>query len=111
MPRREVRRAVASGRSGERYRLEPPSGDVVLEGVIDFPYETPEGYEIVDHKTDAIRGDEVESRMARYQGQEEADTELVRAIGISTNRGVRIVPTLDSALSDQLVDSEVEIGS
>jgi ATP-dependent helicase/nuclease subunit A len=85
-----------------------PSGDVVLEGFIDLLFETPEGYEIVDYKTDDIRASEMESRMDHYRVQGEAYAELVRTITgkrplavsfvfVSANRVIRIVPMATSA--------------
>jgi ATP-dependent exoDNAse (exonuclease V) beta subunit len=103
-----VRRAIASGRLWREVPIGAPSGDVVLEGFIDLLFETPEGYEIVDYKTDDIRASEMESRMDHYRVQGEAYAELVRAITgktpvavsfvfVSTNRVVRILPTAASA--------------
>jgi ATP-dependent helicase/nuclease subunit A len=99
-----VRRAVESGRFWREVPIGAPSGDVVLEGFIDLLFETPEGYEIVDYKTDDIRESELESRMEHYRVQGEAYAELVRAITgrtpvavsfvfVSADRVVRIVPT------------------
>lgn len=103
-----VRRAVASGRLWREVPIGAPSGDMVLEGFIDLLFETPEGYEIVDYKTDDIRASEMASRMHHYRVQGEAYAELVRAITgktpvavsfvfVSTNQVVRIVPTAASA--------------
>jgi ATP-dependent helicase/nuclease subunit A len=77
---------------------------VVLEGFIDLLFETQQGYEIVDYKTDDIRASEMESRMDHYRVQGEAYAELVRTITgktpvavsfvfVSTDRVIRIVPT------------------
>jgi len=98
-----VRRAIASGRMWREVPVGAPSRDVVLEGFIDLLFETPQGYEIVDYKTDDIRPNEIESRMDHYRGQGEAYAELVRAITsktpvavsfvfVSSNQVVRIVP-------------------
>ena len=103
-----VRRAVASGRMWREVPIGAPSRDVVLEGFIDLLFETSEGYEIVDYKTDDIRPNEIESRMGHYRGQGQAYAELVRAITgktpvvvsfvfVSTNQVVRIVPGVASA--------------
>ena len=103
-----VRRAVTSGRLWREVPIGAPSGDMVLEGFIDLLFETPEGYEIVDYKTDDIRASEMESRMHHYRVQGEAYAELVRAITgktpvavsfvfVSTGRVVRIVPTAPAA--------------
>jgi len=98
-----VRRAVGSGRLWREVPVGAPSGSQVLEGFIDLLFETPEGYEIVDYKTDDIREDELESRMDHYRIQGEAYAELVRAITgrtpvavsfvfVSAGRVIRIVP-------------------
>jgi ATP-dependent helicase/nuclease subunit A len=99
-----VRRAIASGRLWREVPIGAPSGEVVLEGFIDLLFETPQGYEIVDYKTDDVRADEMESRMDHYRVQGEAYAELVRTITgktpvavsfvfVSTNQVVRVVPT------------------
>jgi len=103
-----VRRAIASGRLWREVPIGAPSGDVVLEGFIDLLFETPEGYEIVDYKTDAVREGEMEGRMDHYRVQGEAYAELVRAITgktpvavsfvfVLTGRVVRIVPAATAA--------------
>lgn len=75
-----VRRAIASGRYWREVPIGAPSQDHVLEGFIDLLFETPDGYEIVDYKTDDIRRDELASRMEHYRVQGEAYSELVRTI-------------------------------
>jgi ATP-dependent exoDNAse (exonuclease V) beta subunit len=76
----------------------------VLEGFIDLLFETREGYEIVDYKTDDLPEDEVEGRMAGYRIQGDAYAELVRAITgkapvavsfvfVSAGRVVRVIPS------------------
>ncbi len=64
-----VRRAA-----GLRHWREVPVGapvdGVLLEGFIDLLYELPDGrLVVVDHKTDAVRGAEVDRRMERYRIQ------------------------------------------
>jgi len=103
-----VRRAVASGRLWREVPVGAPSGGQVLEGFIDLLFQTPEGYEIVDYKTDALREDELEGRMDRYRIQGDAYAELVRAITgmtpvavsfvfVSAGRVVRIEPAAPAA--------------
>jgi len=103
-----VRKAIASGRLWREVPIGAPSGDVVLEGFIDLLFETPQGYEIVDYKTDDIRAGEMESRMDHYRVQGEAYAELVRAITgktpvavsfvfVSAGRVVRVEPTAPAA--------------
>jgi ATP-dependent helicase/nuclease subunit A len=81
---------------------------VILEGFIDLLFETPQGYEIVDYKTDDIRASEFESCMDHYRVQGDAYAELVSAITgkmpvavsfvfVSTGRVVRIEPTAPAA--------------
>jgi ATP-dependent helicase/nuclease subunit A len=103
-----VRRAVASARFWREVPVGAPSGGQVLEGFIDLLFETPEGYEIVDYKTDDLREDEVEGRMAGYRIQGDAYAELVKAITgkapvavsfvfVSAGRVVRLVPETSGA--------------
>jgi len=103
-----VRRAVASGRLWREVPVGAPSGGQVLEGFIDLLFQTSEGYEIVDYKTDDLREDELEGRMDRYRIQGDAYAELVRAITgmtpvavsfvfVSAGRVVRIEPTAPAA--------------
>jgi ATP-dependent exoDNAse (exonuclease V) beta subunit len=86
-----VRRAIASGRLWREVPIGAPSGDIVLEGFIDLLFETPQGYEIVDYKTDDIRASELESRMDHYRVQGESYAELVRAITGKTPVAVSFV--------------------
>jgi ATP-dependent helicase/nuclease subunit A len=99
-----VRRALASARFWREVPVGSPSGDQVLEGFIDLLFETPAGYEIVDYKTDDLREDEVEGRMAGYRIQGDAYAELVTAITgrapvavsfvfVSAGRVVRVAPS------------------
>jgi ATP-dependent helicase/nuclease subunit A len=80
-----------------------PAEGVVLEGFIDLLFQTDQGYEIVDYKTDEVRTDELDARMDRYRLQGEAYAELVRTITgktpvavsfvfASTDKVIRIVP-------------------
>jgi ATP-dependent exoDNAse (exonuclease V) beta subunit len=98
-----VRRAVASGRFWREVPIGAPAEGVVLEGFIDLLFQTDQGYEIVDYKTDEIRPDDLEARMERYRIQGLAYAELVRAITgktpiavwfvfASTGKVIHIVP-------------------
>jgi ATP-dependent helicase/nuclease subunit A len=77
----------------------------VLEGFVDLLFETPEGYEIVDYKTDDLREDEADGRMAGYRIQGDSYAELVRAITGKAPVAVsfvfvsagRVVPLIPSA--------------
>jgi ATP-dependent helicase/nuclease subunit A len=105
-----VRRAVASGRLWREVPIGAPAAGVVLEGFIDLLFQTDQGYEIVDYKTDEIRPDELEGRMERYRVQGEAYADLVRAITgktpvavwfvfASTGKVIQVVPPAVAALS------------
>ena len=100
-----VRRAVASGRMWREVPIGAPAEGVVLEGFIDLLFQTDQGYEIVDYKTDEIRQDELSSRMDRYQIQGEAYASLVRTITgktpvavwfvfVSAGQVIRLLPTI-----------------
>jgi len=75
-----VRRAVASVRMWREVPIGAPAEGTVLEGFIDLLFQTDQGYEIVDYKTDEVRADELDARMDRYRAQGEAYAELVQAI-------------------------------
>jgi len=85
-----------------------PSGGVVLEGFIDLLFETPDGYEIVDYKTDDVSAGELEQRMDHYRIQGDAYAELVHAITGKVPRVVsfvfvspnRVVPIQPSAAGE-----------
>jgi ATP-dependent helicase/nuclease subunit A len=55
-------------------------GDRVLEGYIDLLYRTPEGYIVVDYKTDAVADGEVDDRVSHYRLQGAAYAVAVSAI-------------------------------
>ncbi|MGA8017081.1 MAG: PD-(D/E)XK nuclease family protein, partial [Candidatus Dormiibacterota bacterium] len=64
-----VRRA-AGLRHWREVPLGAPAEGVRLEGFVDLLYELPDGrLVVVDHKTDAVRGAEVDRRMERYRLQ------------------------------------------
>ena len=86
-----VQRAVASGRLWREVPIGAPGDGVVLEGFIDLLFQTDQGYEIVDYKTDEIRPNEMESRMDRYRAQGEAYADLVRTITGKTPIAVSFV--------------------
>lgn len=102
-----VQQAVASGRLWREVPIGAPIGEVVLEGFVDLLFETAEGYEIVDYKTDDVPADELDSRMDHYRVQGSAYAELIRAITgktsvavsfvfVSANRVVRTHPGVQS---------------
>ncbi|MGH7877360.1 MAG: PD-(D/E)XK nuclease family protein, partial [Candidatus Dormibacteraceae bacterium] len=98
-----VRRALASGNFWREVPIGAPRGGAILEGFIDLLFETPRGFEIVDYKTDEVRGGGLEARMDHYRLQGEAYAELVRLITgqtpvavsfvfVSVDQVVRLVP-------------------
>jgi ATP-dependent helicase/nuclease subunit A len=94
-----VRRAVASGRMWREVPIGAPAQGVVLEGFIDLLFQTDQGYEIVDYKTDEVRSDELDARMDRYRLQGEAYAELVRTITDKTPVAVSFVfPATDTVI-------------
>jgi len=86
-----VRRALASGNFWREVPIGAPRGDAILEGFIDLLFETPQGYEIVDYKTDEVREGGLEARMDLYRLQGEAYAELVRSITGQTPVAVSFV--------------------
>ncbi|MCC7366179.1 MAG: UvrD-helicase domain-containing protein [Dehalococcoidia bacterium] len=65
-----VREAVAGGRYWREVYVAAPIDGIIVEGFIDLLYETPEGFVVVDYKTDSVGSDaEVEAAMARYRLQ------------------------------------------
>jgi ATP-dependent exoDNAse (exonuclease V) beta subunit len=65
-----VRRAVERGRYWRELYVGAPIGDRLLEGFVDLLVEGPDGYEVVDYKTDRVRTDEdVERSLDRYRIQ------------------------------------------
>jgi ATP-dependent helicase/nuclease subunit A len=100
-----VRRAVESGRLWREVPIGAPRDEMVLEGFIDLLFEGPDGYEIVDYKTDDIRDSELADRMAHYQIQGDSYAELVRSVThiapvavsfvfVAANKVVRLKPSL-----------------
>ena len=75
-----VRRAVAAGRLWREVPIGAPDGDGVLEGFIDLLFETPEGFEVVDYKTDDVSAAEVQGRMERYEVQGRSYATLVEKV-------------------------------
>ena len=57
-----------------------PEEQVLLQGVIDCLIDTPEGYIIVDFKTDRVSEADVPARAARYRAQMQAYALAVRAV-------------------------------
>jgi ATP-dependent helicase/nuclease subunit A len=68
-PRRYDPRAAALG----------PDDTVLVRGIIDCLIETPDGWEIIDYKTDAVSGDALRERAEAYRGQLEIYAAAVQA--------------------------------
>jgi ATP-dependent exoDNAse (exonuclease V) beta subunit len=63
-----VRRAAARPFWRETYVAVPLDG-ITLEGYIDLAFRDDDGLVVVDYKTDAVRGDELEARLGHYRVQ------------------------------------------
>jgi ATP-dependent exoDNAse (exonuclease V) beta subunit len=63
-----VQRAAARPFWRETYVAVPLDG-ITLEGYIDLAFRDDDGLVVVDYKTDAVRGDELEARLAHYRVQ------------------------------------------
>ena len=57
-----------------------PEEKVLLQGVIDCLIDTPEGFVIVDFKTDRVSKDGLAARAARYRPQLDAYADAVEAV-------------------------------
>ena len=65
-----VRNAVAGGRLWRELYVGTPVGDRVLEGFVDLLLEGPDGYTVVDYKTDAATTEaDLDASLARYRAQ------------------------------------------
>ena len=65
----DVVQRAASGRFWRETYVAVPLGDITLEGYVDLVYRDGDGLVVVDYKTDAVAGDELEARVARYRLQ------------------------------------------
>jgi ATP-dependent helicase/nuclease subunit A len=65
-----VKAAVASGRYWREVYVAAPVDGALVEGFIDLLYETPEGFVIVDYKTDRVPSEaELDAALHRYRLQ------------------------------------------
>ncbi len=80
-----VRRAAARSFWRETYVAVPLDG-ITLEGYIDLVFRDDDGLVVVDYKTDAVRGDELEARLGHYRVQAAA-----YAHGVAEATGSRVV--------------------
>ncbi|MPZ98415.1 MAG: AAA family ATPase [Dehalococcoidia bacterium] len=65
-----VREAVGSGRYWREVYVASSVDGAVIEGFVDLLYESPEGYVVVDYKTDAVPSEaELDAAVARYAVQ------------------------------------------
>jgi ATP-dependent helicase/nuclease subunit A len=67
-----VRRAVTSGVHWREVPIGVTLGETILEGYIDLVFQSPDGLEIVDYKTDNVSNAEIDGRMTQYAQQGEA---------------------------------------
>ena len=66
---------------GEKYWGERALGEeVLLQGVVDCFFDTPEGLVVVDFKTDRVKGEEQRRRTAEYRSQVEAYSDALEKI-------------------------------
>ena len=104
---------MESGRYWREVYVGAPVAGTVVEGFIDLLYEGPEGYVVVDYKTDALpAGDAIEAAVQRYRLQaatyaallsQVLDRPVARAILVFLHgRGVteREIPDLPAAMEE-----------
>ncbi|HVB94575.1 MAG TPA: UvrD-helicase domain-containing protein [Acidimicrobiales bacterium] len=105
-----VGEAVSSGRYWREMYIGAPATDQpdgpVIEGIIDLLIETPDGYTVVDYKTDAVRDDEELTRaMHRYRLQGATYSLAVeRALGCPVSRCVFLFVRGASAIQRDVPD-------
>lgn len=64
-----VREAATLPHWRETYVAAPISDEIAIEGYVDLLYQRADGLVIVDYKTDAVDGTELEQRLAKYELQ------------------------------------------
>jgi ATP-dependent helicase/nuclease subunit A len=81
-------------------------GDTVVEGFIDLLVEAPEGYVIVDYKTDAAPSDDaIDEALERYSVQGAAyGLALERAIGTPASRCLFVFARAGGAVEREVAD-------
>ena len=111
-----VGEAVDGGRYWREMYIGAPATDEpdgpVIEGIIDLLIETPDGYTVVDYKTDAVGDDEELTRaMLRYRLQGATYSLAVeRALGRPVSRCVFLFLRGETAIQREVPDLRLAIG-
>ncbi len=109
-----VKDAVAGGRFWRELYVGAPVGDHTLEGFIDLLVEGPDGYTVVDYKTDAVATEgDLDRALHRYRLQGAAYALAVQqALGVTVTRCVFLFLRADGAVAkevDRLGDALAEV--
>jgi ATP-dependent helicase/nuclease subunit A len=64
-----VRKAVAADRYWREVYVAKDFDGLIVDGFIDLLYDTPDGYVVVDYKTDSVGAHNVDDVLARYRPQ------------------------------------------
>ena len=106
-----VRAAVESGRYWREVYVGAPVDGVLVEGFIDLLYEGPDGYVVVDYKTDALPGDgAIDDAMQRYRPQGAAYAlALSEALGRPATRCVFLFLTPTGPVEREIADLEAAV--
>ncbi len=106
-----VRAAVASGRYWREVYVGAAVDGVLVEGFIDLLYEEPNGYVIVDYKTDALPDDgAIDGAMQRYRPQGAAYAlALTEALGQPATRCVFVFLTPVDLIEQEIADLDEAI--
>jgi ATP-dependent helicase/nuclease subunit A len=101
-----VREALSSGRYWRELYVGAPVGDRTLEGFIDLLIGGPDGYVVVDYKTDAVVTDaDLDGAVARYRLQGATYALAVhRALGVRVARCVFLFLRADGAVAREVHD-------
>ena len=107
-----VRDAVASGRYWRELYVGAPVGDRTLEGFIDLLIAGPDGYVVVDYKTDAVVSDaDLDRAVNRYRLQGATYALAVhRALGVPVARCVFLFLRADGAVAREVHDLDEAMG-
>jgi len=104
--------AAASGRYWRELYVGTPLGDRILEGFIDLLIAGPEGYVVVDYKTDAsVTDSDLDRAVERYRLQGATYALAVqRALGVSVTRCVFLFLRADGAVARDLDGLDAAMG-
>ncbi|HEY1988533.1 MAG TPA: UvrD-helicase domain-containing protein [Acidimicrobiales bacterium] len=111
-----VGEAVGGGRYWREMYIGAPATDEpdgpVIEGIVDLLIETPDGYTVVDYKTDAVGdGEELTRAMHRYRLQGATYSLAVeRALGRPVSRCVFLFLRGETAIQREVPDLRLAIG-